>query len=135
MGADVCKHGPKSGGPERVFIFMSVHALPLFDFSCVTKCMGRRNLVRRCAWAELEWCNYSRTLPILPSFPYLRAIFVQSRIPFMSPTQTDWWTFNVPLSTVSLAMCGFVHVQRSSYHFIVVARVSHQYGVAKPLHA
>ena len=58
-----------------------------------TKCMGRRNPVGRCAWAELEWCNYSRTLPILPSFPYLRAIFVQSRIPFMSPTQTDWWTF------------------------------------------
>ena len=27
-GGDVCKHGPKSGGPERVFIFMSVHALP-----------------------------------------------------------------------------------------------------------
>ena len=51
-----------------------VHALPLFDFSCVTKCMGRRNPVGRCAWAELEWCNYSRTLPILPSFPYLRAI-------------------------------------------------------------
>ena len=47
---------------------------PLFDFSCVTKCMGRRNLVGRCAWAELEWCNYSRTLPILPSFPYLRAL-------------------------------------------------------------
>ena len=39
-----------------------------------TKCMGRRNPVGRCAWAELEWCNYSRTLPILPSFPYLRAI-------------------------------------------------------------
>ena len=35
MGADVCKHGPKSGGPERVLIFMSVHALPTpFDFSC-----------------------------------------------------------------------------------------------------
>jgi hypothetical protein len=39
-----------------------------------TKCMGRRNPVGRCAWAELEWCNYSHTLPILPSFPYLRAI-------------------------------------------------------------
>ena len=39
-----------------------------------TKCMGRRNPVGRCAWAELEWCNYSRTLPILLSFPYLRAL-------------------------------------------------------------
>ena len=36
--------------------------------------MGRRNPVGRCAWAELEWCNYSHTLPILPSFPYLHAI-------------------------------------------------------------
>ena len=49
-GGDVCKHGSKSGGPERVFIFMSVHALPLLDFSCVTKCMGRRNPFGRCVW-------------------------------------------------------------------------------------
>ena len=74
---------------------------PLFDFSCVTKCMGRRNLVGRCAWAELEWCNYSRTLPILPSFPYLRAL----PYPFHFPNADKLKTSDVLGPAASDAVC------------------------------